>query len=177
MTMTFRKATLFWVGLSIALLFWIGPVLFGSPYRKNQTSLVKATAMAKATAQKIVQLLIQAGYPNKLAKIIAAQSAFETGFFTSVLAVKYSNYFGMMSAGWQNRPNVQLYGKVWCVPQSLSDSVDIQVKYLNRRKLPLTITTVSDFVDAISQWGYFGNDPKQVYEDGLKADYKAIFES
>lgn len=156
------------LGLIFSLLLaWLFLKLSKKRNPPNAMSIIKTEGIA------LYNDLQKIGFRPNMAKMITAQSAHETGNFTSPLFIEQNNLFGMrhprvrktFSTGEKN------YHAVF---KSVSDSIaDYKIYFSVFNYLP-EYSSVSTFVEALSSRGYF-TAPKETYKKGVTYFYEIYF--
>jgi len=122
-----------------------------------------------AIDSQIRNSFMNAGFNSDNAKWWAAVSRFETGNYTSELAIKYNNYFGMTSPG---QTGVNL-GKAsttnFLKYASVQDSVNDVIAWVTRNNLSKQYPTLSTLIAAMADNHYFTED-RVIYFNGVTAD-------
>ena len=149
--MTFSSGT----GLiSLFVLFLIVQSFFS---RKSKTSGMTQTS--RSIQQKIFNRLRERGVPADTARMIVAQAVHETGNFTSELFARGNNAFGMKLPRRRNTLAIDRGLKVEGDPaasfNSVEDSVDDLLLWLDFNSLPINYSTLEDYIAAIRRKGYF----------------------
>jgi len=125
---------------------------------------------------KIYALLQNSGLNETLCKFAAAQSAHETGGFSSEAFKKRNNCFGMYYAGQALATGVK--GEL-AYYKTIEDSVTDFVRWwiLKRNKifsLPLIVNSIDKYVSFLKNNDYF-TAPENEYLTGVKHYYNILF--
>lgn len=129
--------------------------------------------ISKPDGYYLFNLLIDAGFDATTAKILTAQSAHETGNFTSRIFRNNKNYFGMKLA---KKRRTTAEGELFNHAKfaNLEDSVkDIRI-YFDFVKIATSQESIERYVDAIYQKNYFEASPEE-YKSGMKHFYTLYF--
>jgi len=111
----------------------------------------------------ITNKLIAAGYGTQQAIYWSKVSKLETGYFTSTLCKKYNNLFGMMWDQDVSHRYIQTSNGKFEWPETLADSVDLQIEYLHRFNYPHEFYSLSEFVNFLKSKNYFGTETADSY--------------
>ena len=130
--------------------------------------------MGKGGVDAAIQSTFRAaGYDANNAKWWTGVSRFETANYTSELATRYNNFFGMTSPG-QTRINTGKAGTTnflsYATPQ---DSINDAVAWANENNMSKNYQTLASMIYAMSNNGYFTEDPN-TYFLGVQADLNKI---
>lgn len=128
----------------------------------------------KTLANNIFRILMVHGFPEKEARIITAQSAFETAGWTSDLVEQNNNYFGMKYAG-QALSTGEKNG--FANYLNMEDSLQDYRKWftLNAASYkPEYSNSVTEYVAWLKSIGYF-EAPEFIYSNGVREYFNAIF--
>lgn len=140
--------------ISLFVLFLIAQSFFS---RKSKTSGMTQTSMS--IQERIFNQLRKRGVPADTARMIVAQAVHETGNFTSELFVKGNNAFGMKLPRRRNTLAVDRGLRVEGDPaasfNTIEDSVDDLLVWLDFNSLPLNYGNLDDYIAAIRRKGYF----------------------
>jgi hypothetical protein len=127
----------------------------------------------KPDAHELLYLLRQAGFQNGLARMIVAQSAHETGNFTSTVYKANANPFGMRLP--KKRPTTAIGENLFHAKYSnLDDAVTDYKYYWDFVKLSPIFVSITDFVQALKAKKYF-TDSEENYLKGVKHFYSVYF--
>lgn len=148
----------------------------------KSTKLVLAAAalywLFKRTGKGAIDSQIQsmfaaAGFNADNAKWWAAISRFETDNYTSTLALKYNNYFGMTSPG-QTGVNLGKAGLTnFLSYASVADSINDAIAWVRMNNLSKSYGTLNSLIFAMSQGkdgSYYGSTDPNTYFLGVQAD-------
>ena len=125
------------------------------------------------TDSQIIGSFTGAGFSSSNARWWAAVSRFETANYTSTLAIKYNNYFGMTSPG-QTKVNLGKAGTTnFLAYRTVQDSINDAIAWVKLHNLSLNYPTLNSLVFAMSSSHYFTEDPN-TYFLGVQADLKNI---
>jgi hypothetical protein len=133
----------------------------------------KALRMRNPIAYKVYDLLLKAGFVPDTAKYITAQSAFETGNFSSVIFKEQNNLFGM------KLPKIRKTvadgeARGHAVYNSVEDSVTDYRLYWNNFKHPEIFADLQGFTSLLKAAKYFEANI-QHYTKGTEFYYKMYF--
>lgn len=117
--------------------------------------------------------LILVGFHPETAKILIAQSAFETGNFTSKIFIENNNLFGMrLPRVRETTATGEKHGHA--TYSSLEDSIKDMRLYFHSRKIPTVFSSVASYVKTLVQKKYFEAAP-EAYEGGVNHYYNVYF--
>jgi hypothetical protein len=128
------------------------------------------------SAPEILNLLIASGLNETLSRFATAQSAFETGGYTSAIFKSNNNAFGMKFAGQVNAMGEKNgYANYSGVNNSVADFVQWYTRHrLSIFSLPLFITNLTSYVRFLKNNQYFEAD-EAAYLKGVTYYYNQIF--
>ena len=117
------------------------------------------TQTSRSIQMRIFNRLRERGVPADTARMIVAQAIHETGNFTSELFEKGNNAFGMKLP--RRRPTLaidrglRVEGDPAASFNSVEDSVDDLLLWLDFNSLPVNYSTLEDYIGGIRRKGYF----------------------
>lgn len=120
---------------------------------------------------EILNLIKRQGFPDKQAKFILSQAAFETGGFTSDIFKENNNLFGMKEAG---QSLVIGVNRGHAVYNSIADSIADYAKWYRRHKMLPFYITIDSFILDLKKENYFEADIMR-YLRGVQHYYKSYF--
>lgn len=119
----------------------------------------------------IYTYLIELGFNVAQAKIILAQTAHETGNFTSKIFKENHNLFGMKYAG-QALALGSKYGHAYY--RDFFESIKDFARYYKRHKYLPVYSSIAQYIEALKKEKYFEADQKE-YEKGVTHFYNLYF--
>lgn len=125
--------------------------------------------------ETIYSLLLAQGFSPELAKFIVAQSAFETGNYSSPIFHENNNLFGMKEPK-QRKTTAIGTNRSHAVYTSISDSVIDYRNYWDYFKMPSDFQTIDLFCEALKKKKYFESGLDH-YTKGVQFYYKKYYAS
>lgn len=125
--------------------------------------------------KKIYDALISAGYSERFARFVVAQSAHETGGWKSAIFRLNHNLFGMKLP--KKRKTTAIGEKQGhAIYRSIEQSIEDFILYLRSQGYPLDCVSVGEYCNILVKKGYF-EAPVSEYLEGLERNYKKYFEA
>lgn len=122
---------------------------------------------------QITNSFIKAGFDNNNARWWAAVSRFETANYTSTLAVKYNNYFGMTWPGQTGINKGQAGTTNFVSYATVQDSINDAIAWIKMNGVGTSYPTLNSLIYAMYNADYFTEDPN-TYFLGVQADLKNV---
>ena len=124
-------------------------------------------------ARQIYDIMLLEGMTDQQAQYALAQSAFETGNWTSKIFIENHNLFGMKFPKIRETTAIgEKYGHA--VYNSVQDSVRDYILYLKYFDYPEQYNSAKEFVNLLKEKGYFESD-LQSYIEGVQHYLKDYF--
>jgi len=158
----------------IGIVFWITARKTKEEEPEEEQVMEKEPDQSKAaTTARLYNHLIQIGIPREMALIIIAQALHESGNYKSSLAVKYNNLFGMKQPLQRDTKSIGATPNGYASFNSIEDSVDDLLLWLNAREMPEPMVNVKDYAAFIKSKGYY-EDSFTNYNAAMQKHYNSI---